>query len=214
MDKINRRNIAIIGILLICIYYFVVINFVATRSINWLITFDILTMFSGIYFVFLIIVLPFSKDENIQIKKIMAIIFVTAHMILTNIAHTINLVSVQNIKNGIKVPDYLYIGKPMSYVTAIEYLGWGIFLGLAFLFSSLGIANKRELKLLKTTLFICSCLCIIGFFGWVVINENLWYIASMGYGVGTLIICIILLRHDKKNNGVRLPTSTTDGLNL
>jgi hypothetical protein len=185
----NRKNIAIIGILLCCIYFFVVIVFVATSSTNWLMVFDIVTMFSGIYYVFLIVALPFSKDGT----KIPAIIFVAALMIITNIAHTINLTSIQNIKNGINIPDYLQIGKPLSFVTSIEYLGWGIFLGLAFLFSSLGIADKQELKPLKITLFICSCLCIIGFFGWLIINENLWYIASVGYGIGAVIICIQLL---------------------
>jgi len=195
--NINRKNIAIMGILLCCIYFFVVIIFVATGSINWLIIFDIVTMFSGIYFVLLVIVLPFSKDEKIRNNKIAAIIFAAALMIFTNIAHTVNLVSIQNIKEGINIPDYLQIGKTMSYVTSIEYLGWGVFLGLAFLFSSLGIANKRELKSLKMTLFICSCLCIIGFFGWLIINENLWYIASMGYGIGTVVICIELLLYEK-----------------
>jgi len=194
--NINRRSIAIMGILLCCIYFFVVIMFVATSSTNWLIVFDIVTMFSGIYFVLLVIVLPFSKDEKIRNTKIAAIIFVTALMIFTNIAHTVNLVSIQNIKDGINIPDYLQIGKTMSYVTSIEYLGWGMFLGLAFLFSSLGIANKRKLKSFKRTLFVCSCLCIIGFLGWLIINENLWYIASMGYGIGTVIICIELLKCD------------------
>jgi hypothetical protein len=185
----NRKNIAIMGILLSCIYFFVVIIFVATRSTNWLMVFDIVTMFSGIYYVFLIIVLPFSNDR----KKIPAIIFAAALMIITNITHTINLTSIQNIKNGINVPDYLQIGKPLSFVTSIEYLGWGIFLGLAFLFSSSGVEDKQELKPLKITLFICSCLCIIGFFGWLIINENLWYAASIGYGIGAVIICIELL---------------------
>jgi hypothetical protein len=199
MDKIQnlyRKNIAIIGILLCCIYFFVAIIFVTTGSINWLIMFDIVTMFSGIYFVLLVTVLPFFKDENNQNNKLLAIIFVTALMIFTNIAHTANLVSIQNIKNGIDIPEYLQIGKTMSYVTAIEYISWGIFLGLTFLFSSLGIGNKHELKHLKITLFICSCLCIIGFFAWLIINENLWYIASMGYGIGTVIICIELLLYE------------------
>jgi hypothetical protein len=201
MDKIfnmNRKNIAIIGILLCCIYFFVVVVFVMTGSTNWLMVFDIVTMFSGIYYVFLIIALPFSKDEKIQNNKTPAIIFVAALMIITNIAHTINLTSIQNIKNGISIPDYLQIGKNLSFVTSIEYLGWGVFLGLAFLVSSLGIANKQELKSLKITLIICSCLCIIGFFGWLIINENLWYVASVGYGIGAVIICIELLLYGEK----------------
>jgi cyanate permease len=95
------------------------------------------------------------------------------------------------------MPDYFQIGKQYSFVTSIEYLGWGIFLGLAFLFSSFGIENKQELKSLKITLFVCSYLCIIGFFGWL-IYENLWYIASLGYGIGTLIICVELLLYEKR----------------
>jgi len=90
MDKIfymNRKNIAIMGILLSCIYFFTVIIFVATSSTNWLMVFDIVTMIAGIYYVFL----------------------------------------------------------------------------------------------------------IIGFFGWLIINENLWYIASMGYRIGAVTICIELL---------------------
>jgi hypothetical protein len=157
--------------------------------------FDIVTMVSGIYYVFLINALPFSKDRN---NRKLAVIFVATLMVMTNIAHAINLTSIQNIKNGIDIPDYLQIGKTLSILTSIEYLGWGIFLGFSFLFSSLGILNKRELKHLKATLFICSCLCIIGFFGWLMINENFWYIASIGYGIGALIICIELLLFERR----------------
>jgi hypothetical protein len=97
MDKIfnmNIKNIAITGILLSCVYFFVVIVFVATSSTNWLMLFDIVTMIAGIYYVLLIVALPFSEDG----KKIPAIIFAAALMIITNIAHTINLTSIQNIK--------------------------------------------------------------------------------------------------------------------
>jgi ABC-type transport system involved in cytochrome c biogenesis permease subunit len=90
VSNLNRKIVAIMGILLSCIYFSVVIVFVATGSINWLMIFDILTMFSGIYFAFLIVILPFSKDENIRNNKIMAIIFVSALMIITNIAHSVN----------------------------------------------------------------------------------------------------------------------------
>jgi hypothetical protein len=203
MDKLsilNRKNIAITGIILCCIYFLAVVMFIAIRAMNWLIIFDIVTMFSGIYFVFFVIVLPFSKDEN---NKIAAILFAAILGIFTNIAHTLNLVSIQNIKNGINIPAYLQIGRAMSYVTAIDYLGWGIFLGLAFLFSSLGMENKKELKSLKVTLLVCSCLCIIGFLGWLIINENLWYIASMGYGIGTVVICIELLQYEIRINKYR-----------
>jgi heme A synthase len=199
MDKIiNRKTISIIGILLICIYYFVVINFVTTGSENWLIIFEVLTIISGIYFIFFIMVIPFSHDDKYKNYKLLAIIFVSTLMIFTTIAHTLSLNSIYNLKNGIDIPDYLYIGKPSSYITPIEYLGWGIFLGLAFLFSFFGIENEQNTRPFKITLFVCALLCFLGFFGWLIINENLWYIGSMGYGVGTIIMCIELLIYEKR----------------
>jgi cyanate permease len=76
-----------------------------------------------------------------------------------------------------------------------------VFLGVNKLSALLEIANEQKLKPLKITLFICSYLCIIGFFGWLIINENLWYIASMGYGIGAVIICIELLLLGKSKAG-------------
>ena len=192
-----RKNISIIGIILICIYYFVVINFVTTGSENWLVVFEVLTIISGFYFIFFIMVMPFSHNEKYKNIRLLAIIFVSTLMIFTTIAHTISLNSIYNIKNGIDIPDYLYIGKHSSYITPIEYLGWGIFLGLAFLFSFLGIENGQKTKSLKITLLVCAFLCFLGFGGWLIINENLWYIASMGYGIGTVVICIELLLYEK-----------------
>lgn len=36
--------------------------------------------------------------------------------------------------------------------------------------------------------------CMIGFFGTVFINENIWYVAPIGYGFGTIAICIQMIR--------------------
>ena len=193
INNMNIRNVSILGVIICCIYFIVVIIFVITSSMNWLIIFDIVTMVSGMYFVFLILVLPYTNNFN---YKIIAVVFASALMILTNIAHIVNINSIKNIKEGINIPDYLQIGNNLSYVTAIECLGWGIFLGLSFLFSSFGITDTIKLKKIKIILLINSFLCITGFFGWL-INENLWYIAPFGYGVGTFVLCVLLLIYKK-----------------
>jgi hypothetical protein len=197
--KMNRRNIAILGILLICIYFIVVTFFVITSSQNWLIIFEILTMVSGMYFIFFIIILPFSNNENKKIYKLMSIIFVTGLMFFTNIAHIFNLTVIKIIENGTFVPDYLQIGKIPSIVFSIEHFGWGIFLGLSFLFSSFGIENLNKNKPIKITLKICAGLCFIGYFG-TLLNENLWYIASVGYSFGVITICIEIILLEKIKN--------------
>jgi len=193
----NRKNIAIAGIIICCIYFATVVFFILSGSQNWLIIFEVVTMISGLYFIFLILVLPLSDNEKKKIYKILAIVFVSALMIFTNIVHITNLMILRLTNNGVIIPEYFQLGKNPSVITIVEYSGWGIFLGLAFLFSSIGIENDKILKPLKITLFICAMLCFTGFLG-SIINEHLWYIASLGYGIGTLVICTEMIIIDRK----------------
>jgi hypothetical protein len=197
MDLINRKNIAKSGILLCCVYFVIAAFFVLSGSQNRLIIFEIVTMLSGIYFVFLITNLPFSNDEKNKIYKIPTLIFVTGLMFFTTIAHLTSLTVIKIIEKGINIPEYFQIGKIPSVITSIEYFGWGIFLGLSFLFSSFGIENTCKYKPIRITLLICAILCFLGYFSSFII-EYLWYIASMGYGIGTVVICIEILLLEKK----------------
>lgn len=104
----------------------------------------------------------------------------------------------RNISKGIDVPTYFQIGYWPSVEMAIDYLAWGFFMGLAFLCLGIAIKNKDKTKRsIKTTLLTCGILCLIGFFGSIFINENIWYAAPMGYGIGTIIICIQMLKNSK-----------------
>lgn len=78
---------------------------------------------------------------------------------------------------------------------AIDYLAWGFFVGLAFLCIGFATNSKDKQKLIiKVTVLVCGMLCLSGFFGAIFINENLWYVAPMGYGLGSMIICIQMMR--------------------
>jgi len=187
----NTKNIAKTG-LLIGLLYFISVVLLTLFSNNITIQFmEIITMLSGIYMVLLIISLPVDNNLKHNIYRLLAIIFVSSCMFLTNTIHWINIIVIKPlIKNGINVPEYFQIGKWPSFIMAIDYLGWGLFMGLAFIFS--GVNSKLSTNI-KWILWINGCLCLIGFFG-VIINKNIWYIAPLGYGIGTVIICIKLLR--------------------
>jgi hypothetical protein len=189
----NRKGIIYAGIVLCVIYFLVTFMLIQTGSKGWTVGMEIVTMVSGVFMLLLILVLPSSSTEQTRTCRIASIAFVTGSMILTNVAHFLNLaVTEQLLRSGIVVPDYLQIGKWPSAEMAIDYLAWGMFMGLAFLASFMYISKEKIYKSLKYTLLVCGMLCILGFLG-VMINENLWYIAPLGYGVGTLIICIELL---------------------
>ena len=185
------KNTAITGLILCGLYILSVGLFIGISSTAFQIVFEIVTIVSAVYFIFLILALPYDKTTY----KTIAIIFVTALVVTSSIAHILSFTTIQLESDGVTMPDYFQIGKMPSFVTAVEYLAWGVFMGMAFLFAALGI--EKENRTLKVTLFVCACLCFVGFLG-SFINGKLWYIAPMGYGMGTAVICGLLLLTKKQ----------------
>ena len=81
---------------------------------------------------------------------------------------------------------------------ATDYLAWGLFMGLAFLFLGISI-NKKTNKFIRYSSITTGILCIIGFVGTLVVNENMWYLAPMGYGIIPIIMCIKMMKLKKEN---------------
>ena len=135
----TRRNVAVLGCITCIIYFVLTFIFVMTGSRSWLAAFEMITMFAGIVMVALIIVLPFSQEVEKNNYRTIGIVFAAACMILTNVAHIVNLtVTEALLRKNIYVPEYLQIGTWPSVEMVIDYLGWGLFMGLAFIFSSFG----------------------------------------------------------------------------
>lgn len=138
------------------------------------------------------------KSEEIY-KKTMAV-FMACACSLTSMAHIINItVTRRLISEGVNVPNYFRIGYWPSVEMAVDYLAWGFFVGLAFLCIGFSATNNDKSKIsIKRTTIISGLLCLIGFFGALFINENLWYLAPLGYGIIPVYICIKMLK--LKNN--------------
>jgi hypothetical protein len=185
------KTVAKIGLLICCIYFIIAALLISLSSNITMLFMDIITMLSGIYMVLFVAALPVDKNYDRSVFRLMAILFAASNMLLTNAVHWINITAIKPlIADGMNIPEYFQIGAWPSVLMAIDYLGWGLFMGLAFIFSGCCAASGIKLKWL---LWVCGCLCLIGFLG-VIINENMWYIAPFGYGPGTSIICIKLLR--------------------
>jgi cyanate permease len=101
-------------------------------------------------------------------------------------------------REGIEVPLYFQIGQWPSVEMAVDYLAWGFFMGLAFICLSRPlISTDKEVRGLRTVSLINGILCIAGFIGALFINENIWYLAPMGYGIGIVILCVMAIRIEK-----------------
>ena len=189
------KKISVIGVFT-CILYFISVGLsLITKEEAALTIWELMTFLSAP--VELLVLLDLSNLVNATaIYKNAMLVFMACACALTSVAHIVNItVTRRLISEGINVPEYFRIGFWPSVEMAIDYLAWGFFVGLAFLCIGFATNSKDKQKLMiKVTVLVCGMLCLSGFFGAIFINENLWYVAPMGYGLGSMIICIQMMR--------------------
>ena len=152
-----------------------------------------MTIFSAPVVLFVLLELS-NYLSLISIYEKAMLAFMSCTCALTGAAHIVNITVTRRLVNeGVNVPDYFRIGFWPSVEMAVDYLAWGFFTGLSFLCVGLsGKSNDKSKRILKLNALLCGIFCLVGFFGTVFINENIWYIAPIGYGIGTMTICIQL----------------------
>ena len=189
------KKISVIGVFT-CILYFISVGLsLITKEEAALTIWELMTFLSAP--VELLVLSELSNLVNATaIYKNAMLVFMACACALTSVAHIVNItVTRRLISEGINVPEYFRIGFWPSVEMAIDYLAWGFFVGLAFLCIGFATNSKDKQKLIiKVTVLVCGMLCLSGFFGAIFINENLWYVAPMGYGLGSMIICIQMMR--------------------
>lgn len=191
MRKYNQCK----GFATVTLYFISVSLFLITKTEVALSVWELMTIFSAP--VVLLVLLELSTLLGVaSIYRSAMLVFMSCTCALTGVAHIVNLtVTRRLIGEGVNVPTYFQIGYWPSVEMATDYLAWGFFMGLALLCIGLGCKDENKKRCtLKITLLICGLLCLIGFFGAVFINENIWYVAPMGYGFGLLVICMQMYR--------------------
>ena len=189
-----EKKIPNIGIVTCILYFIAVALFLITKTGTALTIWEIFTIIGATVILFVLIELANLMNISPTFRNAM-LVFMSCTCSLTGLAHIINItVTRKLIADGINVPNYFRIGYWPSIEMAADYLAWGFFMGLAFL--SIGFSINRDNKhnsMMKIIVLVCGTLCLIGFCGTVFINENMWYLAPLGYGFGTILICIKML---------------------
>lgn len=189
------KKIPMIGIVTCVLYFFAVGLFLVTQTEIALTIWELFTILGAPVIFFVLLELSnILKIESIYKNAMVA--FMSCACALTGAAHIVNItVTRKLISEGMNIPNFLRIGYWPSVEMAVDYLAWGFFVGLAFFCIAVSISTKEKQKLLmKKTLVLCGALCFIGFFGTIFINENIWYVAPMGYGFGTIAICMQMMK--------------------
>jgi len=192
------KKIEMLGIAVVVLYAVTVILYLIFQSYQLLTLWEAVTILSAP--VMLLILLDIQKNSSHEksVFQTLTIVFMTCTIVLTSLAHFINMtVTRELIAQGLIIPTYFQIGYWPSIEMSMDYLAWGFFMGLAFITTACSLSS---LKRLKTMLVICGSLCLLGFFGTVIVNENFWYIAPLGYGAGTIIVCIEMLHGKRKGS--------------
>ena len=180
----------ILMIILCFLYAGVVALYLSTKSEVCLAIWEIYTILSAIYFLIYFRLLSKHLGFNQKEVKIITIMFVGL-VVSTTIAHLSSVcITRPLLRNGYGVPEFYLIGTYPSIEMFIDYIGWGLFTGLGFIFISKFIKDN---KLLKNVFLILGIMILVGFVGGFTPIQEIWYIASFGYGFGPVIISIILL---------------------
>ena len=183
------KKISIGSIIALIIYFVSLLLFLITKTDLSLTFWELMTVIGGIVYLILFIKLSEKISSDNFYKRLISV-FMACGVTLTSVAHIVNItVTRRLISNGINVPDYFRIGCWPSVEMAVDYLGWGLFVGLAFLCIAISINNKKY-DFIKISCLLSGVLCLIGFIGALFINENLWYLAPMGYGIIPIYMCI------------------------
>ena len=185
------KKIYHILMIILCLLYAVVVAlYIATKSEVCLAIWEIYTILSAVYFLIYFRLLSKSLGFNEKEVRIVTIMFIGL-LVFTSIAHLSSVcITRPLLRSGINVPSYYLIGTYPSIEMFVDYIGWGLFTGLGFIFISRFIKDN---KVLKYVFLVLGIMILIGFIGGFTPIQELWYIASFGYGVGPVIISIILL---------------------
>ena len=191
------KRIHLVGIIAIILYFLSVGSFLISHAEIALTIWELMTVISGP--IVLLVLLELShRLSSPDLYHNAMVAFMACTCALTGVAHIVNItVTRRLISDGVEVPLYFQIGQWPSVEMAVDYLAWGFFMGLAFICLALPIASTdKTARSLKVISLINGILCLLGFAGALFINENIWYLAPMGYGFGLLILCIIRLRRE------------------
>lgn len=199
IPKVQKVRYPLGGIVTAIIYFLSMAWFLIAKTSAALKLWECMTVISAL----LILVLLIHFCDSVTALKTyrdLAVLFMACATTLTSLAHVVNITVTQKLMDaGIAVPAFWQIGQWPSVEMTVDYMAWGLFTGLAFVYAAIAVQNRQHCYLLiKRVLFINAILCLTGFAGAFCINENLWYVASIGYGPGFVIFCILWMRAEIK----------------
>jgi hypothetical protein len=158
-------------------------------------TFKYIAQLSMLLFGPAFLVLLSSINEYTE-KKLFSKIglnFGIAFVILSSLHYFIQLTTVpQNIlKNNPVGLEHLIQSNPISFILALNMLGWTFFLGLSLLFTSAVFSGSRLENIIRYALITNGFFCLLGGVGFVFQNMAIIFLC-INFGIGGAMFVVLI----------------------
>jgi hypothetical protein len=161
---------------------------------------EVLTLLSVPPMVVLVAAIYGYAPINRKIYALIALAFTIMFAGTTSAVHFVELTALRQLgSGGIVWPSAVY---------ALELLAWDVFLGLALLFAAPVFDNGGPERSVRRGLLISGVLCVAGTVGPAVGNMRAQLIGVLGYGGVLPIVCFMLARLFRGQDGDRSERST------
>ena len=150
-------------------------------------------LFGPLFIVMLNSIHEYADDDRKILARI-SVCFGTGFALLTGVNYFIQLSVVrQNIANGhLEGLAQIVQANPTSAISAINMLGWSLFLGLSSLFIAPVFSGSRLEQTIKAIFIANGIFCLLGGLSYVFENILLLFF-SMNFGMGGSVTAITIL---------------------
>jgi hypothetical protein len=185
-----------IATLLISIAYVIVtIGWIMLSTEPFLIGLEVVSVLSGLILILLISSVYHYSPAESKLTSLIALLFTTCFGALTITNHLTYLTVLRTTTGQTSILGSVFsLTQWPSIILGVDYVAWGLFLGLGLIFNSSTFRGSLVQKVLRFAFLICGFLCILGFIGLALGGQSYWFIAVAGYGIGFFIISILLTK--------------------
>ncbi len=140
-------------------------------------------------------------DEDRKLFSLTALVFCILFAGMTSINRFTHLAIVRpSLSQGITAGlEWFTPYGAHSIMTGLEVLGWGFFLGLAFMFLAAVFQHGRLERGLSALLVLEAVFCLAAAISPVVAVPWLIYVGAAAWGPGFIIVCVLLIFWFRKN---------------
>ena len=154
-----------------------------------LIMMEILTIVCAVVILFYFILLYQYVEDGRKPIGIFSLILTSGMAVLTIANHVIYMTVIMPLYSTLKdTPMYLRLDGWPSVTKAVECVAWALLLGLAMV--SMAYALRREEKVAKMILSVSGVMVLAGLSGPIFQNMLLYFLSTVGYTVGFLVLAL------------------------